>query len=99
MNSAVVYLKKHKNFKNKRILNKMKKDIQKLEWKHLEMIVDQVEGYDGLLYLITNDLEKIDVVYVYDINNIHDDFYWELLVESAKIEEVIIKEYVKEELS
>ncbi|WP_226528179.1 hypothetical protein [Metabacillus niabensis] len=95
MKLALVYYQEQENLNTKEVLNRMKEEFEKEDWELAALIVDQINSYDNLMIMITKELVKADILYLYSKSNITDDFYWNLLCQTSKIENVSIKEYLK----
>ncbi|WP_223593645.1 hypothetical protein [Neobacillus bataviensis] len=94
MRAAVYFLEK-KNLDTEDTLSKMKKYFVKQDWELFGVYIDNNNKHDGLMELVTKIFSEIDILYVYSLTDINDDFYWDLLIQSAKIENVQIIEYKK----
>ncbi|MFD1361251.1 hypothetical protein [Lentibacillus salinarum] len=93
MKSIVLYYQEQSDLNTTSAVTKMKSDLKKEKGDDCTIYVDKQNVYEKLMYLITEELNSIDVVYIYSRNNIRDDFYWDLLVQSAKADNVVIMVY------
>ncbi|HHY73870.1 MAG TPA: hypothetical protein GX497_11775 [Bacillus bacterium] len=73
-------------------LDKMHDYIKKQKWLLIEGIIDYRGSSDGL-FTLPEKLNEIDVILIYDKNNIIDEFNLEFLYKIAKSENVEVKEY------
>jgi DNA invertase Pin-like site-specific DNA recombinase len=79
-----------RNFNNQ--LEEMKEFIKKQNWLLVEGIVDFEESDEGLFEL-SERLKEIDVILIYDKNNLSDEFSLTFLYQIARNENVEIREY------
>jgi hypothetical protein len=92
---AAVYYHEQNNLNTNEILQMMKEQFEKEDWEFSELFVDNIDEYERLMEIITEELKSLDVLFVYSKINICDDFYRDLLYQSAQVENVTIKEYIK----
>lgn len=94
MKVALVYYQEQEGINTKEVIKSMKGKFEKENWKLFKLFIDNRNEYDNLMEMITDDLKKVDILFIYSKNNIFDDFYWNLLCQSARIESVLIYEYM-----
>jgi hypothetical protein len=95
LKKVAVYYQYKEGLQNEKALNDMKLMFDKERWILYGIFLDKEDQYDALLKLITNNLLEVDILYVYSMLSIEDDFYFELVEQSAKAEKVDIIEYEK----
>lgn len=91
---ALVYFQEQENLNTEEILREMKGKFEKEKWELTGLFIDKINEYDNLMVMITDELNKADVLFLYSKNNIRDDFCWNLLCQTARIEDVLIKEFL-----
>lgn len=75
-----------------RNLEEMRAYIKKMNWLLVEAIFDYVGSCEGLFNL-SEKLKDIDIILIYDKRNISDEFSFDFLNQTARSENVEIKEY------
>lgn len=70
----------------------MKKYIKKQKWELVEGIFDYEGSCEGLFSLLGK-LNRIDIILIYNRNNISDEFILQFLYETAKSENVEVIEF------
>ncbi|MFC7785514.1 hypothetical protein ACFQWC_13530 [Rossellomorea sp. GCM10028870] len=90
---VVVYYQEQPNLNTEKVLQRMKKQFDREDWILSGLYIDHIKEYDNLLEMIT-ELGKVDMVYLYSKDNIEEDFYWNMLRQTAKIEKVSINIYI-----
>jgi hypothetical protein len=95
LEKTAVYYQFRENFNNDEILNDMKKLFNNEEWVIYGIFLDNKLEYEALMDLVTNELNKVDLVYIYSLEVIDDLFYRDLLKQSIKAERKKIIEYVE----
>jgi ABC-type uncharacterized transport system substrate-binding protein len=92
---VLVYYQEEDGLITGEVIDKMKANFQKENWRFAGLFIDKINEYDRLMDVITEELKKVDVIYLYSKNNICDEFYWNFLLQTAKVENVLIKVYLK----
>ncbi|MCC3359107.1 hypothetical protein [Bacillus sp. REN16] len=75
-------------------LEEMKKFVNQQKWNLIEGIVDFEGSSEGLFSLLEKK-KGIDIILIYNMNNISDDFNLEFLFKTSAAEKFEIKEYRK----
>ncbi len=75
-----------------RKLEEMRAYIKKRNWSLVEAIFDYIGSCEGLFNL-SEKLKEIDIILIYDSSNISDEFSLDFLYQSARSENVEIKEF------
>lgn len=73
-------------------LEEMRVYIKKRNWSLVEAIFDYIGSCEGLFNL-SGKLKDIDIILIYDRSNISDEFSLEFLYQTARSENVEIKEF------
>lgn len=73
-------------------LEEMRVYIKKRNWSLVEAIFDYIGSCEGLFNL-SEKLKDIDIILIYDRSNISDEFSLEFLYQTARSENVEIKEF------
>lgn len=73
-------------------LEAMRRFIKNQKWLLIEAIFDYMGSCEGLFNLVDK-LQEIDIILIYDKNNITDEFSLNFLYQIAHSEDVEIKEY------
>ncbi|MDQ0254133.1 ABC-type uncharacterized transport system substrate-binding protein [Evansella vedderi] len=94
MKQTLVYFQEQENLNTEEILKEMKKKFEKENWKLSGLFIDKINEYENLMVMITDKLNKADILFLYSKNNVRDDFYWNLLYQTANVEDVILKEFI-----
>ncbi|PGZ77306.1 hypothetical protein COE55_17875 [Priestia megaterium] len=92
---AIVYYQEQDDLITEEVLQNMKGQFNKENWEFFGLFLDKNGEYEGLMDIITNELKRIDVLFLYSKNNIYDEFYWQLLIQSARTENISIKIYLE----
>ncbi|WP_458411460.1 hypothetical protein ACNQFZ_11355 [Schinkia sp. CFF1] len=74
-------------------LEAMRTYINKKKWVLVEAIFDYIGSCDGLFNL-SEKLQDIDLILIYDWNNITDEFSSKFLYQIAHTEKIKIKEFI-----
>ncbi|WP_099363583.1 hypothetical protein [Fredinandcohnia onubensis] len=74
------------------LVNKLKLFVEESGWNLLGGIIDIPGQSDGLLEIIEK-IDEIDIIVIYNKNNIVDDFNYKLLFQLEKLGKPQIKEY------
>ncbi len=91
---ALVYYQEQENLNTQEILQELKEKFKKEKWELSGLFIDKINEYENLMVMITEELSEVDVIFLYSKNNIKDEFFWNLLCQTAKIENVLIKEFL-----
>ncbi|MCY7905578.1 hypothetical protein MOB40_11765 [Bacillus inaquosorum] len=94
MKLALVYYQEQENLNTQEILQELKEKFKKEKWELSGLFIDKINEYENLMVMITEELSEVDVIFLYSKNNIKDEFFWNLLCQTAKIENVLIKEFL-----
>lgn len=91
---ALVYYQEQENLNTQEILQELKEKFKDEKWELSGLFIDKINEYENLMVMITEELSEVDVIFLYSKNNIKDEFFWNLLCQTAKIENVLIKEFL-----
>ncbi|MGV6971522.1 hypothetical protein ACWA17_08500 [Bacillus halotolerans] len=94
MKQALVYYQEQENLNTQEILQELKEKFKDEKWELSGLFIDKINEYENLMVMITEELSEVDVIFLYSKNNIKDEFFWNLLCQTAKIENVLIKEFL-----
>lgn len=90
---ATVYFQESNDLNTEQILKKMKGQFNRENWKLFGIYIDKVGRNDALLEIVDTVINKVDVLYVYSLDKITDEFNRKLLVEASRNDNVLIREY------
>ncbi|MBS4218328.1 hypothetical protein KHA96_08390 [Bacillus sp. FJAT-49711] len=66
--------------------------IKSMQWQLVEAVFDYKDSWDGL-YTLSEKLKGIDIILIYSIESISDDFAVEFIYKIAENENVVVKKY------
>ncbi|PWW32309.1 hypothetical protein DFO73_101573 [Cytobacillus oceanisediminis] len=90
MTSVIVYYQEQDILDTQQTIQEMKRLFLKQKWNFQGLFIDQKNDYEVLQEVIHTHFKKIDIIFLYNRNNIADEFYWQLLIQTATIENVQI---------
>ncbi|MBS8263847.1 hypothetical protein DYI25_05260 [Mesobacillus boroniphilus] len=93
MKTVAVYYMENKGLSTRIALNNMKDKVKNENWIIRGVFIDKMNEYEALMHVLTNEFSKIDILYIYTLDSIKDDFYWDILLESTRVDSVQIIEY------